>query len=39
MCDIDLSDTDLDLLDEDIPSKHFLCLQEFFKICLQDVKR
>ena len=37
MWDVDLSDTDLDLLDKDIPSKHFVCLQDVFKTCLQDV--
>ena len=26
-----LSDTDLDLLDKDIPSKHFVCLQDVLK--------
>ena len=41
MWDVDLSDTDLDLLDKDIPSKHFVCLQDVFKmssrhVCLQD---
>ena len=36
MWDVDLSDTDLDLLDKDIPSKHFVCLQDVFKTCLQD---
>ena len=29
-------DAHLDLLDTDIPSKHFICLQDVFKICLQD---
>ena len=28
---IDLLDTHLDLLDRDIPSKHFVCLQDVFK--------
>ena len=37
MWDVDLSDTDLDLLDKDIPSKHFVCLQDVFKTCLPDV--
>ena len=27
---IDLLDTHLDLLDTDIPSKHFVCLQDVF---------
>ena len=40
--DIDLWNTDLlgtylDLLDTDIPKKHFVCLQNVFKTCLQDV--
>ena len=29
---IDLLDTHLDLLDTDIPSKHFVCLQDVFKV-------
>ena len=29
--DIDLLGTDLDLLDTDIPSKHFVCLQDVLK--------
>ena len=29
--DIDMLDTDLDLLDTDIPSKHFVCLQNVLK--------
>ena len=29
--DIDSLDTDLDLLDTNIPSKHFLCLQDVLK--------
>ena len=37
MWGIDLSDTDIDLLDTDIHSKHFVCLQDFFKACPQDV--
>ena len=38
MRDVDLSDTDLDTdSDKDIPSKHFVCLQDVFKTCLQDV--
>ena len=28
---IDLVDTHLDLLDTDIPSKHFVCLQDVLK--------
>ena len=28
---IDLLDTHLDLLDTDIPRKHFVCLQDVFK--------
>ena len=28
---LNLSDTDLDLLDKDIPSQHFVCLQDFLK--------
>ena len=28
LSDIDLLDTHLDLLDTDIPSKHFVCLQD-----------
>ena len=41
---IDLLDTDLDLIDADIPSKYFVCnrdvktcLKGMFKTCLQDV--
>ena len=41
---IDLLDTYLDLLDTGIPSKHFVCLQDFLKTssnvsskCLQDM--
>ena len=41
--DIDYLDTDLDLLDTDVPSKHFVCLQNILKTssrrlvrCLQD---
>ena len=34
---IDLLDTPLELLDTDIPSKHFVCLEDVFKICFQDV--
>ena len=37
MWDIDLLDTDLDFLDTDIPSKHFVCLQDVLKTCLEDV--
>ena len=45
LLNIDLLDTHLDLLDTDIPSKHFVCLQDVlktssryvFKTCLQDV--
>ena len=37
MRDVDLSDTDLDLLDKDIPSKHYVGLQDVFKTCLQNV--
>ena len=40
MGDIDTSDTDLDLLDKDIPSKHFVCLQRVFNTSsrrLQDM--
>ena len=29
--DIDYLDTDLDLLDTDVPSKHFVCLQNILK--------
>ena len=29
--DIDLLDTDFDLLDRDIPSKNFVCLQDVLK--------
>ena len=31
LCDIDLLDADLDLSDTDIPSKHFVCLQDVLK--------
>ena len=37
---LNLSDIDLlniDSLDTDIPSKHFICLQDVVKTCLQDV--
>ena len=34
---IDLLGTHLDLLYTDIPSKHFVCLQDSFKTCLQHV--
>ena len=37
MWDIDLPDTDLDFLDTDIPSKHFVCLQDVLKTCLEGV--
>ena len=40
LLNIDLLDqryTHLDLLDTDIPIKHFVCLQDVFKTCLQDV--
>ena len=37
MWDADLLDTDLDFLDTDIPSKHFVCLQDVSKTCLEDV--
>ena len=37
LSNIDLLDTHLDLLDEDIPSKYFLCLHSVFKTCLQDM--
>ena len=39
MGNIDLSDTDLDLLDTDIPSKHFVCLQNVFETCLKMSSR
>ena len=35
--DIDLLDTDLDFLNTDIPSKHFVCPQDVFKTYLQHV--
>ena len=42
--DIDYLDTDLDLLGTDVPSNHFVCLQNILKTssrrlvrCLQDV--
>ena len=35
--DIDLLDTELDLLDTDIPSKHFVCLQDIFKMFWRHV--
>ena len=35
--DIDLLDTDLDLLDTDIFNKHFICLQNVLKKCLEDI--
>ena len=33
---LDLSDIDLYLLDTDIPSKPFVCLQDVFKTYLED---
>ena len=35
--DIDLLDTHLDLLDTDIPSKHFICLQDVLKTCSRHI--
>ena len=35
--DIDLSDTDLDLLDKDIPNNHFVCLLDVFKTSARHV--
>ena len=32
-----LLDADLDLLDTDIPSKHFICLQDFLKMFSRHV--
>ena len=37
LVNIDLLDTHLDLFDTDIPSKHFVCLQDVFKTCLQNI--
>ena len=40
LSNIDLSDqryTHLDLLDTDIPSKHFVCLQDVFKTSLRHI--
>ena len=34
---IDLLETDLDLLDTDIFNKHFICLQNVLKKCLEDI--
>ena len=31
LLNIDLLDTDLDLIDADTPSKHFVCLQDVWK--------
>ena len=51
LLNIDMLDTHLDLLDTDIPSKHFIlsprrlknlfktCLQDVLKTCLQDIGR
>ena len=36
---IDLLDTHFDLLDADIPSKHFACLQDVFKVCKTSSRR
>ena len=33
----DLLDTDLDLLDTNIPNQDFVFLQDVFKTCLQDI--
>ena len=35
--DKDLLDTDLDLLDTNIPNQDFVFLQDVFKTCLQDI--
>ena len=35
--DVDLLDTDLDLLDTNIPNQNFAFLQDVFKTCLQDI--
>ena len=35
--DIDLLDRDLDFLDTNIPSKHFVCLQDVSNTYLEDV--
>ena len=37
MWNIDLSDTDLDLVDTDIPGKHFVCLQDALKTSWRHV--
>ena len=37
LSNIDLLDTHLDLLDTDIPSKHFVCLQDVFKTSSRHV--
>ena len=39
MWDVDLSDTDLDLLDKDIFSKHFVCLQDVFSVTISRLPR
>ena len=35
--DIDLLDAHVDLLDTDIPSKHFVCLQDVLKTCSRHI--
>ena len=37
LLNIDLLDTHLDLLDTDIPSKHFVCLQDVLKTSSRHV--
>ena len=39
MCDIDLSDADLDLSHKDIPSKHSVCLQDVFSVTIFRLPR
>ena len=39
LLNIDLLDTQLDLLDTDIPSKHFLCLEDIFILTIFRLPR
>ena len=39
LLNIDLLDTQLDLLDTDIPSKHFLCLEDVFTLTIFRLPR
>ena len=39
LSNVDLLDTHLDLLDTDIPSKYFVCLQNVFKTSSRRLQR